>query len=168
MSWTRYYKRACAGGISKGMRGGIEAKCLAMGYGGLPENACMMPKKDGTWNGHINGSGSTMDPAETVSGLPAYECKWDATDLTGEVEFALGVLGNTQEPNANDVIIAKEGRSVIMSWDATAERYLGTNLEFTTHMNGILIEDEELCISIAYLPVLLVWYDFAELDLGSA
>jgi len=138
------------------------------GLGGLQENACMIPKKDGTWNGHIYGSGSVMDPAETVSGLPVYECKWDATNVTGEVEFALGVFGRTQEPNANEAIVTKGGHSVIVSWDKAAERYLGVNLDFTTYMNTQVVEDEELCMTIAYLPVLLVWYNFAELDLGAA
>ena len=88
--------------------------------------------------------------------------------ITGEFEFALGDLGNDQEPNANDVLILKDGEGIIINWDATAERYLGTDLEFTTYMNTIFVPDEELCVSVAYLPVLLIHYDFSTLQLGAA
>jgi len=139
------------------------------GQGGAPENACIgNMQTDATWNGHIDGSGSTMIPATTVSGLLVFEFKWDATDLTGDLEFALGPLGNTQEPNANDVLVVVDGRSIILSWDATAERYLGDGIEFTTYMNTLFAVGEEECISVAYLPITLIHYTFTELEMGVA
>jgi len=148
------------------MEFGLKFGLFGLGSGSIQDNACMLPKKEATWNGHIDGSGSTITPSSTVSGLPVFDCKWDATDLTGEVEFALGALGNTQEPNANSAIISKDGYSAIVVWDVSAERYLGVNLDFTTYMNTLVVEDEELCMVIAYLPVLLAHYDFSKLEIG--
>ncbi len=149
------------------MRFGFNYGLLGRGSG-VVENACMSNMQtDGTWNGHIAGSGSTMDPADTVSGLPVYEFKWDATDTTGNVEFSLGVAGDEQEPNANDVIIIKDNISMILSWDDTAKAYIGSDLEATTYFNEGFMVGEEGCFTIAYLPVLLIHYDFAELQIGA-
>ncbi len=134
---------------------------------GVGANTCVHNiQTDGTWNGHIAGSGSTINPLVTITGLVGYELKWDATDTTGEVQLALGVAGDEQEPNANDIAIAKDGRGAILSWDDTAKRYIGDNLEFTTYLNTLFVVGEEVCVTTGFLPVELIHYDFADLDIG--
>ncbi len=137
------------------------------GSKGLGVNTCIHNiQTDGTWNGHIAGSGSTIDPIGTISGLIGYELKWDATDTTGEIQLALGVAGDEQEPNANDIAIVKDGRGAILSWDDTAKRYIGTDLEFITYLNTLFVVGEEVCVTTGFLPVELIHYDFADLDIG--
>ncbi len=134
---------------------------------GAGTDACIgNAQTNGTWNGHIAGSGSTIDPDSTASGLIAYECKWDAKDVNGNVEFSLGVAGDKQEPNTNDIAIAKDGRAVVLSWSGATNNYVGSDLEFTTYMNTLFIADEEICLVIGYLPVILIHYDFSTLDIG--
>ena len=56
---------------------------------GVGVNTCIgNAQTDGTWNGHIAGSGSTMSPSLTASGLIGYELKWDATDVNGNVQIS--------------------------------------------------------------------------------
>ena len=134
---------------------------------GVGVNTCIgNAQTDGTWNGHIAGSGSTMSPSSTTSGLIGYELKWDATDIKGEVQLALGIAGDEQEPNANDIAMVKDGRGVILSWDDTTKRYVGIDLEFTTYLNTLFVVGEEICVTVGFLPVELIHYDFEELSIG--
>ena len=137
------------------------------GSGGVGVNTCIgNAQTDSLYNGHIAGSGSTITPSETVTLLLGYELKWDATDIHGKVELALGVAGTEQEPNANDIALVKDGYGVILSWDATAERYLGADLEFTTYLNTLFVVGEEICVTVGFLPVGLVHYDLSKLEIG--
>ncbi len=137
------------------------------GSKGLGVNTCVgNAQTDGTWNGHIAGSGSTINPSVTAAGLIGYEFKWDATDVTGEIQLALGIAGDEQEANANDIAIVKDGRGAILSWDDTAKRYIGTDLEFTTYLNTLFVVGEEVCATVGFLPIELVHYTFADLDIG--
>ncbi len=154
----------------KRTRQGIGANSLAHGGGSsakVPENSCISNMQtDGTWDGHIAGSGSTIDPAQTASGHIVYEFKWDATDTTGDIEFALGVAGEEKEPNANEIFVIKDGISVILTWDDTAKRYIGSDIEFVTYANILFVVGEVGCFTKSYLPALLIHYDFAELQTG--
>ena len=150
------------------MRFGFNFGYLGSFAGGAGEKACIEnAQTDTTWNGHIAGTGSTMKPSDTESGLVAYECKWDALDVNGNVVFSLGVAGDEQEPNTHDIAIGKDGKAVVLIWDDTAKVYSGSDLEFTTYLNTLFVVGEELCITIGYLPVLLIHYDFTSIDIGS-
>ncbi len=137
------------------------------GSKGVGAEACIgNAQTDTTWNGHIAGTGSTLKPVETVSELIGYELKWDALDISGNVELALGVAGDEQEPNANDIAIAKDGRGVLLSWDDTAKRYVGSDLVFTTYLNTKFIVGGEVCVVVGFLPIKLEHLDFEKIETG--
>ena len=116
---------------------------------------CFILDTDGTWYGYESGTFGSATPNTTSGGVLFYSFKYKAT---GEFEMHFGVAGNEQLPDITEIwAVNDEGTySQVLVWDATAQAYLGTDVDAATY----LITQTDICIGFYALPELMIHYDY--------
>lgn len=117
----------------------------------------------------LTDGGYGLDAAQVISGLLLPDTTADGTLIysasfysNGDFIMSFGALGNEQLTNVLQIIKEFNEGHIELFWNATNNRYEGTNLTLATEL--ILLLGTEVCFADIAIPDLLIDIDFFELE----
>ncbi len=102
----------------------------------------------------------TLIPGTTSDGTVIYAHTLNVA--TGEIIFKFGVAGDEQLVNNVQIIYKYDSDNAELFWDDTLKYYIGVNVELAQSMQ--LEVGEDVCFAALAIPLLLVHYDYAAVE----
>ena len=134
------------------------------GGGSIAPTNCWEPLIQLTngWYGNDDAQGEgVINPNITSAGKHIYAMKFDT--ISGDWIIQLGVAGNEQADNVDEIVLAFSAGNVLLAWNGVNLRYEGNNQELAV----ALIEDvgTDVCIGAVAVPEMVIHYTFETLGI---
>ena len=135
--------------------------------GGLSFTNCWTPLiqlADGGY-GHDDAQAEdngTLIPNTTSDGVLIYSFRFYDN---GNWFLQFGADGKQQIPNASEGVLRfslKNNEHILLAWNDVTLAYEGFDIDTATELKTMV--GEEVCVVAAFVPTLLIYYNFAELE----